>query len=148
METHVDAQLYAEACHLLAEFGWRVDNGEGDTVADLFVEDALVETPHFRLEGRQAIHDWFSVRAPKNGARLSRHHSLNLRVRPLDGDRLEILANALTVVGEAPAPAHGGAVAIGTSHDVVRRTADGLRFESRILTLAFEGRISPPEAKA
>jgi hypothetical protein len=140
-----DHATYAEATALLAEFAWRVDNGEGDTVAALFVDDAKLETPAFKLDGRKAIDEWFTQRAPKNSPRISRHHSTNIRVIPLGGDRFEVLANALTLVAQAPAPAQGAAVAVGTSRDVMRRTPEGLRFESRSLGVVIEGRVGAPE---
>ena len=143
--TAMDVGLYVEASMLLAEFAWRVDNGEGHTVAELFLDDAAIDTPHFRLDGRAAIHDWFSARAPKDGPRLSRHHATNLRIRTLDSERIEILANALTFVGVAPAPGQGASVAVGVSRDVVRRTPDGLRFEARALQVVMEARLAAPE---
>ena len=141
-----DAKTYTEATALLAEFAWRVDNHEGDTVAELFVQDAVLKTPHFALEGRDAIHAWFSERAAKGSPRISRHHSTNLRLKALGGDRFEVLANALTLVGAAPSPGQGFAAAAGTSKDVVVRTPEGLRFEARELGVVLEGRIAAPEA--
>lgn len=140
-----DTATYVEAQALLAEFAWRVDNHEGDTVAELFLADAVLKTPHFAIEGREAIHAWFSERAGKGSQRLSRHHSTNFRLRALGEDRFEVLANAFTIVGAAPAPGQGFAAAAGTSKDIVRRTPQGLRFESRELGVVLEGRIAAPE---
>jgi hypothetical protein len=144
----VTAAIYAEASALLAEFGWRVDNGEGPTVAELFSEGATLETPQFKLEDRDAIHDWFSQRATKTSVRISRHCSTNIRVSPQGDGRYLVQANALTFVGAAPAPAQGLAFNVGTSTDVVEETPAGLRFVSRRLEVVGEARAMGPEAVA
>ncbi len=143
----VPADVSAAIHGLLAEFGYRVDNAKGDTVAALFVEDGTLETPHFKLANKADIHAWFSERATK-GDRISRHHSTNVRITPLDADRFEVIANALTIVGAPPAPAQGAAIAAGTSSDIVVRAADGWFFQSRKLTVVVEGRIAAPPEKA
>jgi len=121
---------------LLTEFCWRVDQGLGDTVADLFVEDGRVDTPNFKLNGRAEIHAWF---AGKAGTKLSRHCWSNLRVAPLGPGRFQVDSNLMTTSGPLPAPQSGGKLAVTSSRDEVLFEGDEPRFVNRTLEILFEG---------
>ena len=137
----------AAIADLLTEFCWRVDNGAGDTVAELFAEDATVDTPHFNLSGKSAVHDWFSARA-KAGNRLSRHFWSNMRITSIGADRYRVQCNAMTLVGAPPAPSNGARVAAGSSEDEVLFVDGRALFASRKLDVIFEGAISAQEPAA
>lgn len=125
---------------LITEFCWRVDGGEGDRVAELFTDDAVLSTPHFQLSGRKEIDDWFKVRADPS-SRLSRHFWTNLRITSQPDGRYDVQAYAMTVVGSPPAPVAGASVAIGVSHDVVVLVGGRPLFASRRLDVTFQGRL-------
>jgi hypothetical protein len=137
-----DGELERAVGGLLTEFAWRVDEGRGDTVAELFTDDATVVTPHFSLEGRPAIHEWFSTRATLG--RVSRHFWSNLRLTTEDG-ALIARAGSLTLVGSAPAPSQGARLSAGISRDRIVFVEGRALFASRELTLSFEGSIAAPE---
>jgi hypothetical protein len=133
------AETRAGAEWLLSEFAWRVDNGEGTRVVELFTEDATVHTSHFELAGRAQIDDWFTSRA--RGDRLSRHFWSNLRIEAGQDGEVVVRANAMTLMGAQPAPHQGAKLVAGTSTDTIVRSGDGWRFSSRRLDLVFEGEI-------
>lgn len=140
------AEVHTAVHALLSEFGWRVDNALGATVAELFVEDGALATPNFELAGKDRIHAHFSERATK-GDRISRHFSTNVRITPAGDNRYEVSAYALTVVSTPPAPAKGALAHVGTSFDVIVRTEAGWLFESRRLSVVVEAQI-PAQEKA
>jgi hypothetical protein len=137
----VDASLAASIAALITEFCWRVDSGDGGRVAELFTEDATLATPAFTLDGRQAIDDWFKVRADPT-KRLSRHFWTNLRIAPGEEGSYTAQAYALTAVGLPPAPASGADVAIGISTDTIVVEDGRCLFSSRRLDVTYEGRIA------
>ena len=140
-----DASVTATIAALITEFCWRVDSGDGGRVAELFTDDAVVVAPHFTLEGRQAIDDWFKVRADPS-KRLSRHFWTNLRISLGDDGRYTAQAYAMTVVGTPPAPAAGADVAMGISTDMVVIENGRALFASRRLDLTYEGRLAERDA--
>jgi ketosteroid isomerase-like protein len=129
---------------LIAEFCRRVDSGEGARVAELFTTDAAVNTPHFNLAGRDAIHAWFAERA-QPGKRLSRHFWTNLQVTNEGDGRYVAHAYAMTLASTPPAPGQGATIAVGTSTDWIVFEDDRPLFSRRTLDIAFEGRIVAPE---
>lgn len=130
----VEAQRAIEA--LLTEFAFRVDHGQADRVHELFTPDATLSTPAFVLNGRDEIETRFKARA-QDTARRTRHFWSNLRVSR-EGDAIVAVTNALTVVApEGVAPILMG----GSSRDVCVRRHDGWAFQSRALTIVFEGRL-------
>lgn len=144
-QTTSDPEIVSRVGQLITEFCWRVDGGEGTRVAELFTADATLETPHFKVEGRDAIHAWFSERADTS-KRLSRHFWTNLRVTGDEAGGFVAHAYAMTVVGVPPAPAAGANVAMGVSEDRVVVEDGRMLFASRRLDLSFEGRIVAKDA--
>ncbi len=123
---------------LLTEFCWCVDNGQGELVANLFVEEATVDAPHFNLAGRPEIHAWF---AGRSGTKLSRHCWSNLRITPAETDRYRVESNLMTSSGVLPAPQHQGRMAVCSSIDEVVFENGAALFASRTLAIIFEGAI-------
>jgi hypothetical protein len=139
----LEEQAERAIARLITEFCCRVDSGAGDQVSALFLPDATVVTPHFKLAGREAIHRWFSERAT-GGKRVSRHFWTNLRVTELVAGRYVAVANSMTLVGGPPAPCAGARIAAGQSTDEIL-IRDGLAlFASRTLDVQFEGAIASP----
>lgn len=126
---------------LLTEFAWRVDHGAADRVADLFTEDAVIETPMFKLDGRAAIAKQFGERA-KDTSRVSRHIWTNLRLTRQDDGSLLAQSGAQTYMANGDAPLAPADRVVGDSIDVVVKDADGVwRFASRRLVIAFKGGV-------
>ena len=140
-----DPDVRARVGELISEFCWRVDGGEGTRVAELFTADATLETPLFKIEGREAIHAWFSERADTS-KRLSRHFWTNLRVGDDEAGGFVAHAYAMTVVGVSPAPAAGANIALGVSEDRIVIEGGRMLFAGRRLDLSFEGRIVAKDA--
>jgi uncharacterized protein (TIGR02246 family) len=122
---------------LLTEFGWRVDHGKADTVADLFVEDGSVSTPKFELQGRDAIDKHFSARA-RDDDRVTRHVWTNLKLTALDGHRIKAETAMQTYVCHGNTPDAARELVVGDSIDIVEKDADGRwRFVERRLVVAL-----------
>jgi len=141
----IDSSVQTSIETLLTEFCWRVDNWEGERIAELFTADATIDTPHFNLAGREQIHDWFAARANKAGNRLSRHFWTNLRITSEGNNRYLAQANAMTLVGTQPTPCLSTRIAAGMSTDRIVVDDGKVLFASRTLSVAFEGALAVSE---
>ena len=142
----VDPAIEQIIAGLFTEFCRRVDQGQGDRVAELFTPDGTIAAPHFALSGRDEIHAWYAKRAAP-GARVTLHLWSNLRVTPLD-DGYAAEANTLVLAGEPPAPSPGARIAAGRSTDRVVLVDGRPLFAARSLEIRFEGIVSVPENAA
>lgn len=125
---------------LINEFCWRVDNKQGERVAELFTVDATVDTPHFKLSGNQQIHTLFSERA-NDPARLSRHYWSNLRITPAEGGGHISQVYVLNLLGSTATPSDPPRFAAGACTDRIVFENDKALFASRKLEFVFEGHI-------
>ncbi len=133
----VDIEVQRAIEELLTEFAYRVDHGQADRVHELFTADATLSTPAFVLNGRDEIEARFKARA-QDTARRTRHFWSNLRLSR-EGMAIVAITNALTVVAsEGVAPILMG----GSSRDVCVCRDAGWAFQSRALTIVFEGRLN------
>jgi ketosteroid isomerase-like protein len=133
---NVDSDVQRAIEVLLTEFAYRVDHGQADRVHELFTVDATLATPAFVLNGRDEIEARFKARA-QDTARRTRHFWSNLKLSR-EGGAIVAITNALTVVApEGAAPILMG----GSSRDVCVRRDAGWAFQSRALTIIFEGRL-------
>lgn len=139
----MDLAKRAAAADLLHAFSWRVDNGAGDRVAELFTEQATVVTPRFQLAGRAEIHAWFSERARVAG-RTARHINTNLCFEEA-GDRLRV--NGYSLVTMQPAPGEDAQVAIGSTTDEIVFEDGKPLFAARRLDVVLQGRLEIDGAK-
>ncbi|WP_158764807.1 nuclear transport factor 2 family protein [Terricaulis silvestris] len=131
----VETQRAIEA--LLTEFAYRVDHGQADRVHELFTPDATLSTPAFVLKSRDEIEERFKARA-KDTSRRTRHFWSNLHLSR-EGETIVAVTNAMTVVApEGVAPLMMG----GSSRDVCVERDGRWAFQSRALTMIFEGRLS------
>ncbi len=127
---------------LLTEFAVRVDEDRSDTVHELFVESGLLETPAFKLTGRDEIHQRFSARA-RDQTRRTRHYWTNARFSG-DESRIMVTTHVFTVINVEGQPT---IMMGGTSHDVVVPCAAGWAFAIRRLEIAFEGTLTQKEQR-
>jgi len=125
---------------LINEFCWRVDNKQGERVAELFTADATVDTPHFNLSGNQQIHTLFSERA-NDPARVSRHYWSNLRITPAEGGGHIAQVYVLNLLGSTATPSDSPRFAAGACTDRIVFENGKALFSNRKLEFVFEGHI-------
>ena len=121
---------------LLDEFTFRSDLGE--SVADLFHEEAVFETPKGQIKGREAIASHFlsSSQTRAKAGRRSRHATFSVRIRDIGGGRLEVSSSLLALAIE-PGEA-GNAILWGDQQDIVVMSASGsMQFMHRRMTPAL-----------
>ena len=145
LEDTIEPTVYTAIGALLTEFCWRVDQGEGRRVADLFTQNGSVTSPHFHRAGREEIGALYQSRAD-TGDRLTRHFWSNLRVTPNGEGRFGATSYAMTAVGAPPAPVTGGDLVLAISTDVITFEDGRPLFASRSLAVTFEGRITSRES--
>jgi uncharacterized protein (TIGR02246 family) len=131
---------------LLNEVVARRDNGEGHRVAELFTEDAMIVTPHSKMEGRSAIHAYFSD-AERAASTTTRHLWTNLALAPLDDGSVQVDSYAVTVVSATGAPEKGVMLMVGNTHDIAVHENGMWRLASRHVTHALRGRLAAVEGK-
>jgi hypothetical protein len=127
---------------LIYEYARRIDLGEADRIADLFVADAVWESSEQRLEGQDAIRAWFTDRG-RLTRRVSRHMCVNVVVDVHSLD--EASARSYLVnhrfdreEGDLGLPVPAGAPKyVGELYDRFVRTQDGWRFGGRRVELSF-----------
>ena len=119
---------------LLTEFCWRVDQGMGARMAELFTPDGRIDTPNFQVQGHEQIDAWFTGRA---GSKRSRHCWTNLRITPKGDDRYLVSTNLITAAASLPS-LDDAKIAITTSNDEIVIEDDTAFFASRTLEILFE----------
>jgi ketosteroid isomerase-like protein len=132
-------QAYAR---LVAAYSHRIDFGDAASVADLFTDDGVWESPELTMAGRDRIRAGFG-RRQANAARRSRHVCTNLAVEVVGADVAEgvcyfTLYRADGVEPDRAAPLDSGPVIVGDYHDRLVRTAEGWRIAHRRATAAFQ----------
>jgi hypothetical protein len=144
MDSDLAELLGERACErLVVEYARRVDFGEASTIADLFVEDGVWTGVDLRLDGRNAIREWFSRREALD-RRVSRHVHTNVAVRiDADGARAQALSYLINYrhdrrEGDRGMPAPGDVPKyVGECRDTFVRTEYGWRFAARDVAVAF-----------
>jgi hypothetical protein len=145
-------RLVAErACErLITEYARRVDFGEAAGIADLFTEDGTWQGVDLLLDGREEIRGWFTRRQELE-RRVARHVCVNVAVDLVSEDEATSLCYMINYRrdrrdGDRSLPVEGDIPKfIGECHDTFRRTADGWRFASRKVEVAF---VRPSRAPA
>lgn len=136
MLTHDDR---AAITHLIAEFAWRIDHGDGHGVEDLFTDDGAYVLFGWPLEGRDSIKGFYDDRRSR-GPRTSRHVYDNVRITDGPDDRTAHVSSILTLHaadGEPPLPL--SLLMVADYLDTLHRDDDGTwRFRRRDTTLVFE----------
>lgn len=108
---------------LLDEFTFRSDQGE--SVADLFHEEAVFESPKGHIKGREAIASHFlsSSQTRAQAGRRSRHATFNVRIQEIASGRLEVSSSLLALAIEPDGA--GNAILWGDQQDIVVMSASG-----------------------
>jgi hypothetical protein len=152
----LDRMLIERACErLVYEYSRRIDLGEAERIADLFIEDA-VWCGDIVLEGREAIRAWFTQRGQLT-RRVSRHVCTNVLIDVLSEDEatgLSYLVNYRHDRAEGddqlPVPANHPKY-MGELRDTFRRTDAGWLFARREVDVAFlraRGTGAPDSSRA
>lgn len=135
-----DRNAIIAACTDLAiRYAYHVDFGQIDALLDLFIDDAEAKLPGASLSGKQAIRSYFeAVFASK---RSFLHCLSNFLIEPQDQDSatgtiylVAYAAQDSEVSGPLPL---SGPSAVGTYHDVYRRTDVGWRLAKRDTVISF-----------
>lgn len=124
---------------LLTEFGWRLDHGDGATVAELFVPEGRLIAPGIglALHGREAIATHFEAHTA-GGIRVTRHLWSGLRIAAFEGQTLTINTVQTTYLRMASAPPTTRHVMVGETRDVLRLSHEGgCLFLERQLDVVF-----------
>lgn len=137
LEVSLQDRISIEA--ILTEFGWLVDHGKADQVADLFTEKGVIKTPMFTLNGKEEIARQFGERA-KDTSRLSRHIWTNLRLKKIDDNQIRAQMAVQTYVANGEPPMKPDSLVVGDSLDLLELCDDGVwRFQERQLVIVFMG---------
>lgn len=134
----IDAQLRHDIESLVHEHAWLQDNGGGEQLADLYLEDGRLYGLGPEKKGRAAIAAYGKERTGIEG-RTARHVCTNLRLTP--GDDGQVAGHLLITLyrhdGEGLGPAE--ACALADAHDIYAQDADGQwKLAERRLELTFE----------
>ena len=140
--TEIEVMLAEHACQKLQMlYGVHADRGESRAFTQLFASDGSVAVPEAPpFVGHEAI--FASMEALKAQGVTMRHVMTNPVVHVVDAERARGSCY-LTVYNSRGGPDAGGAwpialpATMGEYADTFRRTADGWRFQSRVLTRVF-----------
>ena len=125
-------------CTLLTEFTSRMESGE--PIGDLLQENASLQTPRGEVRGRTEIAKLFLTlfESRQRSGQVSRHSSLDVRVRDLGDNRFEV-RSLLMAFSLSGVEAEAGSLLLGDQIDTVELDSDGVyRFAARRLTPALE----------
>lgn len=117
---------------LNADFVFFLDQGEIDSLVDLFCDDALYVHGQRRSLGRDAIAALFLARASQQ-QRTSRHIYSGLRLNFDAGDTASGTSVCLTFAADGPPPLPANPILVADFIDAYRRCEDGnWRFQSTL----------------
>lgn len=121
----------AEIAQLVARYGPAVDDHAFDDLAQLYTRDAVFDSVGGRIEGRDAVIDYYRERGAAYGASYHYPHSVEIHLDGPDDARGVVCAHAeLAVDGET----HWVAVRY---HDTYRRDEGHWRFHERFVKLLY-----------
>lgn len=123
---------------LNAEFAYRIDHGQGDTVAELFTADGCYgRSTGERSAGRDAIRRAYGLRAAQ-GPRTARHLFTNLRLQHQAPDLVHGTTILLLFAEDGPPPRTAQPLVVADYEDIYALEADGQwRYRSRIIHTLF-----------
>jgi hypothetical protein len=128
---------------LMADFQGRMEHGE--SVGDLFHEQAVLFTPRGELRGRDTIVGQLTslAQARRQSGRVARHAVLDLQVTKIAEGRYEARSLLLAFAADTSVVT-GGSMMIADQVDVVVSSGDGIfRFSERKVTPALEFLLTP-----
>jgi hypothetical protein len=98
--TGLDRLLAVDACtRLMTEYAYRLDNGLGSTVSELFTEDGEWSSPEVGNHGRAELAAFFA-RRDAMAERITRHVVTNIDITMHDADRASARSVAIEYRGE------------------------------------------------
>jgi hypothetical protein len=131
---------------LNAEFAYLIDHDQSHDVADLFTEDGIYgRSSGARSTGRDAIRETYRLRKDR-GVRTARHIFTNLRLTPIDDNRVRGSCILTLFAQDGPPPHPADPLVVADYDDLYQLCDDGRwRFKERIVTWIFarEGASSP-----
>ena len=124
---------------LIAEFAWRIDHDQSDTVADLFTEDGWYgREGGARSVGRDAIRKAYANRTG-HGPRTARHIFTNLRLSQLSPDAASGTCILLLFAADGLPPLPATPILVQDYEDTYARIGDRWLFASRRTVRLFVG---------
>ncbi|MCP3973548.1 MAG: nuclear transport factor 2 family protein [bacterium] len=121
----------AEITQLVARYGPAVDDHAFDDLAELYTHDAVFDSVGGRIEGREAVIDYYRERGDVYGASYHYPHSVEIHLDGPDRAHGVVCAHAeLSIGGET----HWVAVRY---HDTYHRDGGAWRFHERDVKLLY-----------
>ena len=121
---------HLELCRLVIELSWRTDNGQADTLHELWAEDGELDLGSTILRGREAIAEWGRHLVENPPWRTIHHVCGNMRF-VTDGPDAAVGSTMLIVFMDADGTRSSVPWNVGEDHDRFVRTEHGWRFVSR-----------------
>ncbi|MBL4801603.1 MAG: nuclear transport factor 2 family protein [Emcibacter sp.] len=124
--------------NLLTEFCWLIDRERFEEAAHLYTEDAVIETPMFKVCGKKEIVEGLLAQR-KNGDLVTRHSWENLRIEHLSEDKVRAYSNATTYSGQGEVPLKKTDIMVGAAEDLLVLVEGEWRFSHRKLNVLCRG---------
>ncbi len=122
---------------LLARYCHSIDASRADLCIGLFADDAVLDTPVGKAEGRAAILEWIEgrlkMRAPEYQVG---HYMMNTLVARLGPDSVKVRSMFLYTRQRRDGAASAELLGSGLYEDEVRKEASGWKFSARRFTIA------------
>ena len=140
MDAAREQQIERACQRLVTLYCHHVDHGEAARVAELFSQNGRWVSPQITMDGMEEIRRGFALRQA-NRERMSRHvcNNFHLEIESPDRARGCVYLTLYRYDGEperALSPLEGPEL-VGEYRDVVVRTQEGWRFESREIVVSF-----------
>jgi len=135
----IDTADQAAINELLSRYCHSIDAARADLCADLFTDDASLNTAVGKAKGSKAIRAWIEGRlALREEGMQVRHYLLNILLAPLAADLVRARSTLLYTTQARDAQTSAQLLATGIYEDEIRRTAQGWRFSDRTVEMAPE----------
>lgn len=134
--TQVELEDRLAVTDLLAGYCHAMDACRSDLCIRLFADDAILDTPVGRAQGRAAILAWIEGRfalRPKDFQ--VGHHLLNPLLAPVDANRIRVRSMLLYTRQSLEENGRSELLSTGIYEDEMTRTGEGWRFARRKWTL-------------
>jgi hypothetical protein len=131
VEQFVSDADHVQLSRLVTEHAWRADNGQADTIHELYIDDGELIVGPTPLRGRAAILEWGRQLVANSPWRVIRHVCGNMRFVSDGPDAAEgtTILTVFMVAGSGSATTQP--FSVGEDHDRFVRTEEGWRFVSR-----------------
>jgi len=140
---HVGAETRAAVEGLVAEYHWRLDHCQADTLHELVTADYTSQGPMGLMQGREAIRSWGARRVTQDAGEV-RHFTGGTRLW-WDGDVLRGVTYYQTFRSTLADPTQPASV--GEFHQSFAREDDGWKIASRDVVTLFGGANAAAHAR-